>query len=47
MKDEKTYQVTMIDGPTTAIIPIKAHDAEHAVLIASKMNLGLVVRVNL
>ena len=47
MKDEKTYKVTMIDGPTTAIIPIKAHDAEHAVLIASKMNLGLVVRVNL
>ena len=45
MKNENIYNVTLIDGPTTAIIPIKAYDASHAVRIASRMGLGLVVRV--
>ena len=41
--EEKIYKVTMVDGPTTAIMPIKAYDAEHAVRIAS--NLGLNMRI--
>ena len=33
----------MIDGPTTAVLPIKAYDAAHAVRIAA--NLGLNMRI--
>ena len=47
LNEESIYKVTMIDGPTTAIMPIKAYDASHAVRIASNMSLGLVVRVEL
>ena len=46
MKTENIFKVTMIDGPTTAIIPIKARDAEHAVRIARNIGLGMVVRVD-
>ena len=45
IKNESIYKVTLIDGPTTAIIPIKAYDASHATRIASRMGLGQVVRV--
>ena len=46
MNEENIYKVTLVDGPTTAIIPIKAYDAAHAVLIANTMGLGLVVKVD-
>ena len=46
MKNDNIYKVTMIDGPTTAIIPIKARDESHATRIASRMGLGHVVRVD-
>jgi len=46
MKNDNIYKVTMIDGPTTAIIPIKARDESHATRIASRMGLGQVVRVD-
>ena len=45
IKNESIYKVTLVDGPTTAIIPIKAYDASHAGRIASRMGLGLVVKV--
>ena len=45
LSKESIYKVTMIDGPTTAIMPIKARDEAHAVRIARNMGLGLVVRV--
>ena len=45
--EEKIYKVTMIDGPQTSIMPIKAYDAEHAVRIASRMGLGVVVKVDI
>ena len=41
MKTESIYKVTMIDGPQTSIMPIKAYDEEHAVRIAANMGLGL------
>ena len=47
MKTESIYKVTMIDGPQTSIMPIKAYDAEHAVRIASRMGLGVVVKVDI
>ena len=54
MKNENIYKVTLIDGPTTAIIPIKAYDASHAARIASnlraaggQLRLGLVAKVEL
>jgi hypothetical protein len=43
MKNDNIYKVTMVDGPTTAIMPIKARDAAHAVRIAA--NLGLNMRI--
>lgn len=46
MTNDNIYKVTMIDGPTTAIIPIKARDASHATRIASRMGLGQVARVD-
>jgi len=46
LNTESIYKVTLVDGPTTAIIPIKAYDASHAVRIASNMGLGLVVKVD-
>ena len=46
MSIENIYKVTLVDGPTTAIMPIKARDAEHAVRIAANMGLGLVVKVD-
>ena len=46
MIKENIYTVTMVDGPQTSIIPIKARNASHAVRIASNMGLGLVVNVN-
>jgi hypothetical protein len=46
MKNENIYRVTLVDGPTTAIIPIKARDASHATRIASRMGLGRVARVD-
>jgi hypothetical protein len=45
LNEESIYRVTLIDGPTTAIMPIKAYDARHASRIASRMGLGQVVRV--
>ena len=47
MRTESIYRVTMIDGPQTSIMPIKAYDAEHAVRIASRMGLGVVVKVDI
>ncbi len=41
MNEENIYKVTMIDGPTTAILPIKARDASHAVRIASNLELNM------
>ena len=45
IKRESIFKVTMIDGPTTAILPIKAYDSSHATRIASRMGLGQVVKV--
>ena len=45
MKNDNIYKVTMIDGPTTAIMAIKASTVEHATRIANRMGLGQVVRV--
>jgi hypothetical protein len=42
---ENIYKVTLIDGPTTAIMPIKARDFQHATRIASRMGLGVVCAV--
>jgi len=42
---EAIYKVTMVDGPQTSIMPIKARDEAHATRIARAMNLGLVLRV--
>ena len=47
MKNESIYKVTLIDGPTTAILPIKAYDHDHAMRIANNMGLGRVVKVEL
>jgi hypothetical protein len=46
MKNDNIYKVTMIDGPTTAIMAIKASTVEHATRIANRMGLGRVVRVD-
>jgi hypothetical protein len=43
--EEKIFKVTMIDGPTTAVMPIKAYDHDHAMRIAQRMSLGQVVKV--
>ena len=43
--EEKIYKVTLVDGPTTAIMPIKAYDEAHATRIARNMGLGRVVKV--
>ena len=45
MNDEKNFKVTLVKGPQTSIMPIKAPSAEHAVAIASTMGLGTVVKV--
>ena len=45
MRTESIFKVTMVDGPQTSIMPIKACDEAHALRIAQNMNLGLVVRV--
>ena len=45
--EEKIFKVTMIDGPTTAIMPIKAYDHDHAMRIARNMGLGEVAKVEL
>ena len=45
MKNESIYKVTLVKGPQTSIMPIKARDASHATRIASNMGLGLVVKV--
>ena len=45
MKNENIYRVTLVDGPTTAITPIKARDFQHATRIASRMGLGVVCAV--
>ena len=45
MRTESIYKVTMVKGPQTSIMPIKARDEAHAVRIAQNMGLGLVVRV--
>ena len=45
MKNENIYKVTLVDGPTTAIMPIKARDFQHATRIASRMGLGVVCAV--
>jgi len=45
MKNENIYRVTMVNGPQTSILPIKARDEAHAVRIAQNMGLGLVVGV--
>jgi len=45
MKNENIYKVTLVKGPQTSIMPIKARDESHAVRIASNMDLGLVVKV--
>ena len=38
----------MVDGPSTAILPIKARDAAHAVRIASNLELNMrIVSVDL
>ena len=42
---ESIYKVTLVKGPQTSIMPIKARDEAHAVRIAQHMGLGLVVRV--
>lgn len=48
IKNESIYKVTLVDGPSTAILPIKARDAEHAVRIASNLELDMrIVRVDL
>ena len=47
MRTESIYKVTMVKGPQTSIMPIKARDEVHAVRIAQNMGLGLVVRVTL
>ena len=47
MKSENIYKVTLVSGPVSAIIPIKAYDASHAVRIASTHHLGMVVKVEL
>ena len=46
MKNDNIYKVTMVDGPTTAIMSIKASNPEHATRIANRMGLGQVVRVD-
>ena len=43
---ESIYKVTLVNGPQTSIMPIKARDEAHAVRIAQNMGLGLVVRVD-
>ena len=45
MKDEKNFKVTLVNGPLTSIMPIKATNAEQASVIASQMGLGVVVLV--
>jgi hypothetical protein len=45
IKNESIYKVTLVDGPQTSIMPIKARDEAHAVRIAQNMGLGLVVKV--
>jgi len=45
MIKEAIYTVTLVDGPQTSIMPIKAYDEAHAIRIAQHMGLGLVVRV--
>jgi hypothetical protein len=42
---ESIYKVTLVKGPQTSIMPIKARDEAHAVRIAQNMDLGLVVKV--
>lgn len=45
LSKESIFKVTMIDGPTTAVMPIKAYDHDHAMRIAQRMSLGQVVKV--
>ena len=45
MKKESIYKVTLVDGPVSAVMPIKAYDEAHAVRIAANMGLGMVVKV--
>jgi hypothetical protein len=45
MKNESIYKVTLVKGPQTSIMPIKARDEAHATRIAQNMGLGLVVKV--
>ena len=41
MNAESTYRVPLTDGPTTAVLPIKAYDAAHAVRIAANLELNM------
>ena len=41
MKKESIYKVTLVDGPASAIMPIKAYDAAHAVRIAASLELDM------
>jgi hypothetical protein len=45
MNNEKNFTVTLVKGPQTSIMPIKALSTEHAVAIACQMGLGTVVSV--
>ena len=45
MNTESIYKVTMVDGPQTSIMPIKARDTDHAMRIAKSMGLGQVVNI--
>ena len=45
LNTESIYKVTLVEGPQTSIMPIKARDEAHAVRIAQNMGLGLVVKV--
>ena len=44
---DRIYKVTLVNGPQTSIMPIKAYDETHAARIAQNMDLGLVVKVQL
>ena len=46
LNKESIYRVTLVKGPQTSIMPIKARDEAHAVRIAQNMGLGLVVGVD-
>jgi hypothetical protein len=45
MNTESIYKVTLVDGPQTSIMPIKARNSAHAMRIANRMGLGQVVNI--